>query len=531
MLIDTQAEPPEPFEGTITLPPMEIRRRSTFAPDLTTSMAFPGFTSEVLVSDGRIVPRNRGILLASGASAWKIVLGAGHAWSEVEDDGWSRASFPFTLVGSPWSSTRNGVATFLYRDGDVSDLYVQIAQEAVFGAKADLWGHGNLIYHPHLLTDRTKFRRAFSKELASRLTTRPWRDLEDGHDATQLARFDGRFNHENISVSALLIDDVIYSRGCRTRHGPYPFCPEMRHAVYSVGKSLGAAVGLLRLAQKYGEEVLDARIIDHVPLTAKHDGWAAVTFRDALNMATGIGNITPVDVDHYVEADDTALAMRIGSTPTTRRKFALISAFDAYPWGPAKVFRYRTSDTFTLAAAMDGFLKSREGLQASLTKMLRDEVFRPLGIHRIPITHSQSLGDDPSIPELGFGMLPTLDEAARLTILLRHHGRAGEHQILHPSVTRDVVDMSRRKGLPTGWTYEDGTKSYYHMGFWRIEFEPRRGCRTFIPTMVGVGGNYILLMPKGLTGFRFADGTDSNPGTWDSSDIRIVADHVRAFCD
>jgi CubicO group peptidase (beta-lactamase class C family) len=67
----------------------------------------------------------------------------------------------------------------------------------------------------------------------------------------------------------------------------------MRHSVYSVTKSLGAAVALLRLAQQYGEQVFDLKIKDYVPVTAAHDGWERVTFGDALNMATGIGENWP----------------------------------------------------------------------------------------------------------------------------------------------------------------------------------------------------------------------------------------------
>ena len=45
------------------------------------------------------------------------------------------------------------------------------------------------------------------------------------------------------------VDGVLYLRGCHTRAGPYPYCRHMRHGVFSVTKSLGAAVTLLRLAQ------------------------------------------------------------------------------------------------------------------------------------------------------------------------------------------------------------------------------------------------------------------------------------------
>jgi len=109
----------------------------------------------------------------------------------------------------------------------------------------------------------------------------------------QLDNFDGDTVPEALKVSGLLLDGVLYVRGCETRLGPYPYCRQMRHGVFSVTKSMGAAVALLRLAQKYGDEVLALKIKDYVPVTAAHDGWEQVTFADVLNMATGIGDNSP----------------------------------------------------------------------------------------------------------------------------------------------------------------------------------------------------------------------------------------------
>ena len=69
---------------------------------------------------------------------------------------------------------------------------------------------------------------------------------------------------EDISANGLIVDGVVYLRGCNTRYGPYPYCRDMRQGVFSVTKSLGAAVALLRLAQKYGDEVFDLKIKDYV---------------------------------------------------------------------------------------------------------------------------------------------------------------------------------------------------------------------------------------------------------------------------
>jgi hypothetical protein len=78
----------------------------------------------------------------------------------------------------------------------------------------------------------------------------------------------------------------------------------MRHAAFSMTKSLGAAIALLWLAQTYGDQVFDLRIKDYVPVTAAHDGWERVTFADALNMATGIGDNRPQRTPNHPSADE-----------------------------------------------------------------------------------------------------------------------------------------------------------------------------------------------------------------------------------
>jgi hypothetical protein len=49
-------------------------------------------------------------------------------------------------------------------------------------------------------------------------------------------------------VTGRIIDGAVYLQGCQTCAGPYHYCRQVRHAVPSVTKSLGAAVTLLRLA-------------------------------------------------------------------------------------------------------------------------------------------------------------------------------------------------------------------------------------------------------------------------------------------
>ena len=78
-----------------------------------------------------------------GRSYWDIIVQPGRVWSEPQDGGWSRAGFPFALVNSLEGETHNGLATFLYKDGRVSNPRFQIVQQtAPFYVKDDFVAAG-----------------------------------------------------------------------------------------------------------------------------------------------------------------------------------------------------------------------------------------------------------------------------------------------------------------------------------------------------------------------------------------------------
>jgi CubicO group peptidase (beta-lactamase class C family) len=224
------------------------------------------------------------------------------------------------------------------------------------------------------------------------------------------------------------------------------------------------------------------------------------------------------------------LAGRIYEAQTTNEKLKLIAAFGNYPWGPGEVFRYRTTDTFVLAIAMDRFIKSKEGPGADLWSFITREVLQPIGIARMPVLQTKELNGMQGIPKLGGGMLPNLDELAKLVKLLRNGGRHQGKQILSATKLDQAFGKARLPGLPTGWMIDDG-ETYYHMSLWLHPFKAQNGCLVRIPAMSGLGGTYVIIMPNGITAFRFADGRYKDPGTWDSSGLRKVADYIRPFCN
>ena len=517
------------FSGTLVIAATKMSGRRVGASVIRSFGTFPALKVKFFTYQEHLVPTERNMLLASEKSSWRIILAPGRIWSEPGDKGYSRASFPFTLVGPDWSQVHNGIATFLFDHKHVSVLRFQIVQESAPSAKFDGWGQAAMTYVPSTLGNQSALSQRFADELARQTPIRSWTELERMYDPEALDLIDATSNRGNITLSGLIIDDVVYARACRTRYGDYPYCDQMRHGIWSVSKSLGALVAMLRLAQKYGDEVFDLRITEYVTIDANHDGWDNVTFEDALNMATGIGDVEPRRVSNYVEADFTSLANKIGRVRTTNEKLNAIASFGNYSWGPGEVFRYRSSDTFVLAVAMDHFIKSKEGLSADLWTLMSKEVFEPIGISHLPFLHTRERKGGRGIPLLSTGMMPTLDEVAKLVKLLRHGGRHQGEQILSATKLAEALGPTMKIGLPTGWPLEHGEVSY-HMSFWQHPYRAKNGCLFQYPAMSGHGGNYVLIMPNGITAFRFADGRYNSPGTWDSSGLRKVADYIRPFC-
>lgn len=496
----------------------------------TRQASLPAFSVGIFSNNGLLIPAEQNIIRSDSSSPWDIILSSGKVWSEPGDSGWSRASLPFTLVGKKWSGSRNGVATFVFNEQTISNVRIQIAQEAVPNSHFDLWAQISATFAVGTVANREQIVRMVEDSRSARIPVRPWSDLEAEHDAAVTGEFDHLSIRPNITVSGLLVDGVFYRKECRTRFGPYPYCDEMRHAVYSQTKTLGALIAMLRLAEVYGPEVWDERISDYVTVPTKHQGWNKVTFRHALNMTTGIGDIVPLQVDEYVDTDFTPLSMRVGGATTVKEKLAYMGGFDEYPWEPGDVFRYRTTDTTILAIAMDRLIKSRKGENAGVLGMLDTDVFQSLNLGPVPIIETRERDQARRAPLLGLGMLPTVDQTLRLTQLLQRGGTWNGQQILHKELTEEAVNHSTEIGLPTGWRYREGGEAFYHMSLWRTPHATPRGCTAYLPILAGYGGNYTILLPGDGIALRFADGDDNASGTWDSFTMRKLADSIKPFC-
>jgi CubicO group peptidase (beta-lactamase class C family) len=496
------------LEGTLTIPEFEMAHQNHDGELSRGRYAFfPAVSIDFFSHEGYLVPAERDIVRGQGrTSYWQAIFSPGKIWSEAGDEGYSRASFPFVLVGDDYNEAHNGLATFLFDDRSASSLYVQITQETASWNQIDFWGQAAVSYEAWSLEGHDQLVRDFAQELAQQNPIRPWSELENSNNREALDSFDSGLEPDAISISGIVKDGVIYLRSCNTRSGPFPYCEYMRHGVFSVTKSLGASMAMLRLAQKYGAEVYDLALSDYVDIKAKHDGWVGVTFSDALNMATGVGDNRPRPVEpNVIHGDEDQAKFENFLVANSREsKLAIAFSYNNYPWGPGEIARYNSINTFVLSAAMDAFLKEKEGPQADIWDMVVEEVYRPIGVQYAPIMRTIEPDGGKGLPIFGYGLYPTVDDLAKITTLLQNGGQHEGQQLLHPGKLAEALYQGDALGFPTGQPSPIGEQRY-NASYWGLPYQNPEGEVITVPYMMGYGGNLVALVPNGLTAFRFAD--------------------------
>ncbi len=538
-----------PFRGTLslletemTIKPRALASRSILGRD---AALFPGVAISFFTHGGDLVPVTQDVIrygsTASGRSFWDIIVQPGRVWSDPSDGEWSRAAFPFALVNSLEGETHNGVATFLYKPGKVSNLRFQIVQQtAPFYVKDHFFAAGLVpaAFVPLPTTGAAAARydaltRIYEASLADPVRIADWSELAGKVGAARLAGFDGKMPVRDIVLAGLDYEGTFYLEECVSAAGPLPWCDRARFGVWSATKALANETALLRLAEKFGPSVFDLKIVDYVPEVARHPGWEQVRFEDAIDMATGIGNgsskSSPNDInDGYLTADYPLWYEARSAEDKVR---ALLDAGRVYPWGPGKVARYRDQDMFLLGLAMNNFLKSKEGSAADIWSMLEKEVFEPIGILYAPTNRTVEPDGTRGQPLMAYGYYPTIGDMVRIARLYQDGGKRGEIQILYAPRIATLLAGRARHGLPTGEQITFGETTYTN-AFWVAPYRSGAGCEIYYPRMIGWGGNILALLPNGMTGIRLAkSGGMSDKAEIDTAGMAHVAERLGNFCN
>jgi hypothetical protein len=528
-----------PFHGTIRLSEAQM----SLDPDVSFGMifgkdptVFPAVSLSFFTDKGRLVPTTQDVIrvgsLPGGTSYWDVIVQPGRVWAEPGEKHWSRASFPFALVHSIEGETHNGIATFLYNGQRVSHVRFQKVQQTApyyVYPYFDSWGVTSAKVTRNDVRHLGRLRHAWRQELRHRLATAPWEKLEEMVGSDALEGFDGYIPADEVIVSGLLYKGVLYRHEASTAAGPYPYTDEMRYGVWSVTKSAGNAIALFRLAQKYGPGILDERIVDYLPEAADYPGWEDVTFFDMANMASGhgFGSLVsdPNDMfSGYLDGDYAAWY----EAPSKAEKVVFSLDQPVFPWAPGTVARYRDQDAYLYGVAMDAYLKAHEGPDADLWEMVRDEVYRPIGVFHAPM--NRTIEPDGSMDQamMAYGYYPTLSDLARISQLLQRHGRWHGRQILYQPLVDQVRFGDEPRGFSTGTMVADG-EELYNFNYYMTPYTPEGDGMTYTQAMHGWGANLVLLLPKGMVGLRMAKNWSGAAGVEDTTPMAIVGDRLGAF--
>jgi hypothetical protein len=383
-----------------------------------------------------------------------------------------------------------GLGSFYYKDGQVSNARVQLSSVAGGGFifwdpdfDVTAWGEIPVTYSADALGDLDTARTAWDAERKGRLDTAPLADL-DPEVAAAVAALDPKLT----LAAAVLSGETLYMDPVVTPFGEYPYATDMRVGVWSATKSLIPGMAALRLAEKYGPEFLDTKLVDYVEEGKEFryvglksaDRWAQVSIRDALHMRTGMG---PSGYDPNW-ATSNANTYRWGYSYTLRDMIPYYFAQTPNPEvkGPGEKFFYMDQDMWAASLAMDRYLKAKEGPSASLMQMLRDEVYGPLASQHFALGTTYTPDGSPGFTYGAWGALPTIELLAKAGRLVASGGAAP-----------DGTQLLNREILDTFGQSED-----YQFAFWKTTVEA--GGTTYqLPTMSGAGGNKVYALPNGAS--------------------------------
>lgn len=499
------------FEGTLEI----AGTKMDIAPSLTKKVInekdvtyFPEVSLSFLTVDHKwLVPVTQNVIeigsLVNSESYWDIIVQPGRLWKNNHEN-WNWASFPFSLVNRLEGETHIGVAFFGYRNTEVTNVRFQIvAETAPFDIAEHFvaWGVTKASYQVGSINNIEKHRDIYRRHLKERIPKADFLKLKNRVDETDLKMFHGATNlaeEDDVLQVGLFYDGVLYRSLPVFAGGPFPYGDEIRYGVWSVTKVAMMNVAMLRLAQKYGDDLLDEKIANYIEVPTELNKWQQVTFLDMANMASGRGSVQEDPTCYLCDYHRWYLAK------TTKEK---VTESLNYPWiwNAGKKYNYRDQDAFLLGVALENYIRSREGESASLLHMLKKEVYEPIGIYYFAANDTIEKDETLRYLRLDFGYYATLDDLVKISLLYQSKGKWNGEQILSQRLIEEVLPQNTPSTLAVSKEEENSIGPSYYLMNWHIEpYVSSEGCKLYIPNMSGYGGNLVTLMPNNIVGLRIA---------------------------
>lgn len=99
-----------------------------------------------------------------------------------------------------------------------------------------------------------------------------------------------------------------------------------------------------------------------------------------------------------------------------------IATLGDYPEAPGERFNYASTNLFVLSYAMQNYVEGHEGTGIYYWDLVHENVLVPIGAEYFTLRHTLEPDGSQGIPILAYGAMPTLDEAAKISLLITNEG-------------------------------------------------------------------------------------------------------------
>ncbi|MDO6446150.1 hypothetical protein Q4493_10220 [Colwellia sp. 1_MG-2023] len=446
---------------------------------------WPEFSYAFVQDKERLIPidRSHGFI---GNGAWSITAGVGAVWDEADDNGYSRASFPYTIKENNQNCEANGLATFLFKsDGSISNVHVQNVAETCLFYGFEFYGTLTAEYDNYSIENKGQVITDRNIEEAARIPSKPLAELASDYPGVDLANYAYAMDEADLNGYSILVNNISYSKGCNTRHGEHPYCADKTIGIYSFTKTIHGFMVVAALEKQY-PGFKHSLIQDLVP-ECSDSRWHGVTIENALDMATGNYQSSAFESDE--NSHEKLNGYFLESTRVARANFAC----NAWPQqvSPGTLSVYHTSDTELVGYAASAYVKNRLGNDKEAFNDILVPLYQKIGLsHYIQGTQRTSDSQD---AWAGYGLSATLNDVVRIAQYIRDEGVTDG--LLDPTMVNEVL-TGEVKGLFANIDF-----LHYDNSFWRLHVGSLTsmsacGALTQVPMLSGFGGHTSLIMPK-----------------------------------
>ena len=173
---------------------------------------------------------------------------------------------------------------------------------------------------------------------------------------------------------------------------------------------------------------------------------------------------------------------------------------------------------------MQSYLQTQAGEGADIFQFVVDEIYRPVQVGPGAYTTLRTRDNNwQGQPYGGYGLWWIPDDIVKITTLLQNAGRASTgEQILHPDYLAAALQAN-----PDDRGVSIDPYRKYNNGFWAETHGASEGfeCSFWVPHMLGISGNVVLLLPNGTTYYYFSDHQEF---TW--QDVLRQSNKIKTFC-